>query len=59
MKLDRNETFGEEDWNDVVDLFFTAAAWLYENTKVQRTPSTNQVHFQPRSSKTKKKKTKE
>lgn len=58
-KIGRNENFTDDDWNDVVDLAFIAAAWLYENTRVERTPTTTQVHFQPKTSKKKKKKTKE
>lgn len=58
-KLGRNEVLVDEDWNDVVDLVFTAAAWLYENTRVERTPETNQIHFQPKSAKRKGKKTRE
>lgn len=49
----------EDDWNDVVSLAFIAATWLYENTRVEKTPNTTQVHLQPKTSKKKKKKTKE
>jgi hypothetical protein len=58
-KLGRDEPLSEDDWNDVVSLTFVAAAWLYENTRVERTPETTQVHLQPKTSKKKKKKTKE
>lgn len=58
-KLNRNEDFDSDDWNDVVDLAFIAAIWLYDNTRVERTPTTTQIHFQPKTSKKKKKKTKE
>lgn len=58
-KIGREEPFSDEDWNDVVDLAFIAATWLYENTRVERTPDTTQVHFQPKSSKKKKKKARE
>jgi hypothetical protein len=54
-KLNRSEELTDDDWNDIVDLAFLAAAWLYENTRVERTPTTNQIHFQPKSSKKKKK----
>jgi hypothetical protein len=58
-KLGREETLNEDDWNDVISLFLTGATWLYENTRVEHTPSTSQVHLQPKSSKKKKSKTKE
>lgn len=58
-KIGREEVLIEEDWNDIVDLVFTAAKWLYENTRVERTPETNQIHFQPKNSKRRGKKTKE
>lgn len=58
-KIGRDETLNDDDWNDVIDLAFIAAMWLYDNTRMERTPDTNQVHLQPRSSKKKKKKTKE
>jgi hypothetical protein len=59
-KIGREETLNEDDWNDVISLAFVAAKWLYENSRVVRTPDTTQVHFQPKSSKKKRKsKTKE
>ena len=58
-KLGRDEPLNEEDWNDIVSLTFIAATWLYENTRVEMTPETTQVHLQPKTSKKKKKKTKE
>ena len=57
-KISKDETFEEEDWNDVVNLSFYACQWLAENSRVEVTPSTTQVHVQPKTSK-KKKKTKE
>jgi len=58
-KLGRDENLDEDDWNDVINLVFIAAVWLYENTRIERTPDTTQVHLQPSSAKKKKKKTKE
>lgn len=58
MKIQKSESFDEEDWNNIVELTFIAAIWLYQNSSIQCTPETNQVHFQPKSKK-KKKKTKE
>jgi hypothetical protein len=58
MKLSRDETLNEDDWNDVVTLGLIVAEWLFQNTSVGHTPNTSQVHLQPKSSK-KKKKTKE
>jgi hypothetical protein len=29
-----------DDWNDVVDLTFSAAIWLYQNSRIERTPDT-------------------
>lgn len=57
-KLSKDEALSEEDWNDVVSLLIIAASWLYDHSRVERTPETTQVHFQPKHSK-KKKKTKE
>jgi hypothetical protein len=57
-KLSREESLSDQDWNDVVFFAFVAAEWLYENTRVERTPISTQVHFQPKSTKKKKRKTK-
>jgi hypothetical protein len=53
-KFSKDETLDESDWNDVVDLAFTAAKWLYENSRIEVTPETHQLHLQPKSSKKKK-----
>ena len=57
-KLSKDETFDEEDWNDVVSLAFTACQWLVENSRIEITQETSQVHIQPKTSK-KRSKTKE
>jgi len=57
-KYSNDETFEEEDWNDVVSLVFTACQWLADNSRIEITQSTSQVHIQPKTSK-KRSKTKE
>lgn len=55
-KISKEEEFSEEDWNEVVALLSIAAVWLYENTRVEHTPISNQIHIQPKKSKKKSKK---
>lgn len=50
-KLSDEERFDEEDWNDVVSLTFDAIRWIAENSRLEVTPSTSQVHLQPKASK--------
>jgi len=52
-KISKEEAFEDEDWNDVVSLAFCAAIWLYENSRIEKTP-TSQVYLQPKSLKKKK-----
>jgi len=58
-KISREETFSDSDWNDIVSMFFDAAIWLYQNSKIESIPSTPQVNLQQKSSRKKKNKTKE
>jgi hypothetical protein len=57
-KLSKEETFVEDDWNDVISLALTACQWLVENSRIEITQETSQVHVQPKASK-KRNKTKE
>lgn len=36
-----------DEWMLIVTLSISAAKWLQENSKVELTPSTSQVHLQP------------
>jgi hypothetical protein len=54
-KLYKNE-LEAEDWNEVVQLSFKAAIWLWKNSRVETTPESNQFHVQPLKAKKKKKK---
>jgi hypothetical protein len=56
-KLYKNE-LEDEDWNAVVQLSFKAAVWLWKNSRVEATPTSNQIHVQPLGAKKKKKKKK-
>jgi len=56
-KLLKNEV-ETEDWSDVVHFCVLAANWLFPNTRVEPTPVSTQVHFQPKEAKKKKKKKK-
>lgn len=47
-----------EDWTDLLLLSMTAIQWIVENSKVEVTQITDQVHFQPKKSLKKKKKRK-
>ena len=58
-KISKEETLEEDDWNDVVTLAFTACHWLAENSRIEITQETSQVHLQPKTSKKRRKKTKE
>lgn len=58
-KISREETFSDSDWNDIVSMVFDAAVWLYQNSRIESTPSTPQVNLQQKSSRKKRKKTKE
>lgn len=49
-KMGREETFSDSDWNDIVSMVFDAAVWLYQNSRIESTPSTSQVHLQPKTS---------
>jgi hypothetical protein len=55
-KLSNEEEFVEEDWNDVVSLFFSAVEWLSSNSRIEVTPESSQIHFQPKNSKKRSKK---
>jgi hypothetical protein len=48
----------DEDWNEVVKLTLLGAIWLFKKSRVEVTPSSSQLHFQPLKAKKKKKKKK-
>lgn len=53
--MTEGQKFDQDDWNEVVSLAFVVARWLYENTRIEQTPDTKQIHFQPTKSKKNKK----
>lgn len=50
-KVFKEEQFDEDDWNTVACLACEAFTWLYENSRVERTPESTQIHIQPKNSK--------
>lgn len=48
----------EENWNEVVKLTLLGAIWLFKKSRVEITPTSSQLHFQPLKAKKKKKKKK-
>lgn len=54
-KLTDEEKLDLEDWNEVVQLGLLAFTWLADNSRVEVTPASNQIHLQPKKSLKKKK----
>jgi hypothetical protein len=57
-KLYDEDEMNSEDWTDLLLISTTAIKWIVENSKVEVTQITDQVHFQPKKSLKKKKKRK-